>query len=158
MILGASQSTRTYDARTVRPVTFGADLSIPPLSFPPPRTHTSHGSYDICFVIEWLSEMAPLLKYLLGLEHLDASPRNVLATGGPDWGHGRTDFVAELGRKRALERSSTTSHASKLLTKEQLARLREVHSWDVKLYRVCQRSAAALAKKHLFLPYVRHHL
>mmetsp|Transcript_9333 Transcript_9333/g.38251 ORF Transcript_9333/g.38251 Transcript_9333/m.38251 type:complete len:463 (-) Transcript_9333:75-1463(-) len=115
-------------------------------------------SYDICFVIEWLSEMAPLLKYLLGLEHLDASPRNVLAAGGPDWGHGRTDFVAELGRKRALERSSTTSHASKLLTKEQLARLREVHSWDVKLYRVCQRSAAALAKKHLFLPYVRHHL
>merc|ERR1712216_1091176 len=42
-------------------------------------------SYDICIVTEWMAEMAPLLKYLLGFEHLDAAPRNVLDSGGPAW-------------------------------------------------------------------------
>lgn len=107
-------------------------------------------AYDICFVTEWMAEMAPLLRYLLGAEHLDAAPRNVHGVYAPGWNKGRTDFVPALGRDRAAQRRSVSSHASRLMTPAELAELREDHAWDVQLYGVCKRSARALAKRHLF--------
>ena len=108
-------------------------------------------SYDICFVTEWLHEMAPLMRYLLGAEHLDAAPRNYMGVEQPAWGHGRTDFMPSLGRTRAVQRGNPASHAALVVTPEELAKLRKAHEWDMQLYDVCKRSARALARSHLFV-------
>ena len=107
--------------------------------------------FDICFVSEWFAEMAPLVKYTLGMQFVDSAPRNVkgFLSG---WNSGRAEVSPPLPRSRVAQRTSAKTDAVKFFGEDSdmLRHLRDLNEFDMRLYRVCKLHARELVDKYLF--------
>ena len=107
--------------------------------------------FDICFVSEWFAEMAPLVKYTLGMQFVDSAPRNVKGFG-PGWKSSRAEVSPPLPRSRVAQRTSAKTDAVKFFGEDSdmLRHLRDLNAFDMRLYRVCKLHARELVDKYLF--------
>jgi hypothetical protein len=105
--------------------------------------------FDICFVMEWLSDMAPILKYTLGAGNLDMRPRNYFGVG-PDFYHGRHRYIPTLSRAENAQNRHKSSDAELYLNDTEFMYLAEANKWDIQLYNLCKKSALTLANRWLF--------
>ena len=107
--------------------------------------------FDICFVSEWFAEMAPLVKFTLGMQFVDSAPRNVKGFG-PGWKSSRAEVSPPLPRSRVAQRTSAKTDAVKFFGEDSdmLRHLRDLNAFDMRLYRVCKLHARELVDKYLF--------
>ena len=108
--------------------------------------------FDICFVSEWFAEMAPLVKFTLGMQFVDSAPRNVKGFGPRRWRDGRAEVSPPLPRSLVAQRTSAKTDAVKFFGKnsDMLRHLRDLNAFDMRLYRVCKAHARELVDKYLF--------